>query len=142
MTPPIRPPTADDLLANPIVQQALAEAWRDSEVNDPLRRHEEGGWMYLDLATGRLTVLRAPTGLMDAIDLRFPPEVNGSVIVGKFHTHPNPTSEGWYGGPSIADQEVDAEHGVPDVIRADDGTYVSGPAIRRGGLSGKPGFPD
>jgi hypothetical protein len=64
------------------------------------------------------------------------------VVVGKFHTHPNPTLEGWDPGPSIADQRVDALHGVPDLIRADDGVYHSGPDSRRGGLGGNAGFPD
>jgi hypothetical protein len=124
------------------VLQALDDAWRDSAVEDPLRRHEEGGWIYMDVSTGHLSVVRAAAGLLDAIDLNSPSELEGSVVVAKFHSHPNPTSEGWYGGPSLADQVIDAQHGVPDLIRADDGTYVSGPTSRRGGLSGKAGFPD
>ena len=75
------------------------------------------------------------------IDLQNPPIIVGSVVVGKFHTHPNPTAEGWEGGPSASDLQIDALHGVPDLIRADDGVYVSGPNHRRGGLVGDPGFP-
>jgi hypothetical protein len=67
--------------------------------------------------------------------------VAGSVVVGKFHTHPNPTIEGWEPGPSESDLLTDASHGVPDLIRADNGVYVSGPDQRRGGLAGGPGFP-
>jgi hypothetical protein len=63
------------------------------------------------------------------------------VVVGKFHTHPNPTAEGWDPGPSPGDQQVDAIHGVPDLIRAEDGIHVSGPDSRRGGLGGGPGYP-
>ena len=42
MPPPTRPPTADELLAEPVVQQALDAAWQDSLPNDPGQRHEEG----------------------------------------------------------------------------------------------------
>jgi hypothetical protein len=70
-----------------------------------------------------------------------PPALAGSVVVGKFHTHPNPTAEGWNPGPSATDQRIDALHGVPDLIRADSGVTVSGPHSRRGGLRGRQGFP-
>lgn len=63
------------------------------------------------------------------------------MVVGKFHTHPNPTSEGWDPGPSGADKKVDAVHGVPDLIVADDGIHASGPDSRRGGMCGGDGFP-
>ncbi|PWU10185.1 MAG: hypothetical protein C5B50_25995 [Verrucomicrobia bacterium] len=63
------------------------------------------------------------------------------MVVGKFHTHPNPTAEGWEPGPSAADLYVDEMHGVPDLIRADNGIYASGPTSRRGGLAGGSGFP-
>jgi hypothetical protein len=142
MTPPIRPPTADELLADAVVQQALDAAWVESRPDDPVLRHEEGGWIYMDLATGRLSTIRTPMGSRDSIGLFNPPPLAGSVIVGIFHTHPNPTAEGWVGGPSDADRRIDARLGVPDLIRADDGTYVSGPMSRCGGLSGSPGYPD
>lgn len=64
-----------------------------------------------------------------------------SVVVGKFHTHPNPTADVWNPRPSAADQRIDALHGVPDLICADHGVYVSGPRRRRGGLRGGPGVP-
>ena len=70
-----------------------------------------------------------------------PPLVAGSLVVGKFHTHPNPTADGWLPGPSPSDIVIDAVHGVPDLIRADDGIHFSGPSERRGGLAGGPGFP-
>jgi hypothetical protein len=140
-TPPTRPPTAAELLADPVVSQALEQAWLDSETGDPTRRHEEGGWIYLDTATGALSMRRAASGRRSAIDLQNPDLVDGCVVVGKFHTHPNPTSEGWNPGPSPSDRRVDALDGVPDLIRADDGVYVSGPDSRRGGLVGGPGYP-
>lgn len=134
-------PTAAELQTNPTVKAALGQAWTDSQSNDPARRHEEGGWIYRDQATGQVTVRRAPAGAQAGIDLRNPPNVPGSVVVGKFHTHPNPTSEGWVPGPSDQDKRVDAGHGVPDLIQADDGVHVSGPDSRRGGMGGGSGFP-
>jgi hypothetical protein len=128
-------------LNDAVVQQALDEAWRDSRTDDPVQRHEEGGWIYMDLGTADLSIQWAPAGTSAGIDLHNPPILDGRLVVAKFHTHPNPTSEGWNPGASRSDQAIDAKHGVPDIIRADDGVHVSGPTIRRGGLSGGPGYP-
>src|SRR5689334_17858789 len=95
-------PTATELLNHPTVRQAMEEAWQDSLPQDPDRRHEEGGWIYLDTAMGEILVRRAPAGLQAELSLDNPPEVPGAVVVGVFHTHPNPTAEGWHGGPSDA----------------------------------------
>src|SRR2546430_3728001 len=62
MSVPTRPPTALELLANPDVLQALAGAWADSQVGDPANRHEEGGWIYLEVSTGVIVTRRAPAG--------------------------------------------------------------------------------
>jgi hypothetical protein len=137
----MRAPTATELLNDPTVQQALEQAWVDSLSADPVERHEEGGWIYLDIQTVDVTVRRAVSGGQTRIDLTHPPVIAGSVVVGKFHTHPNPTAEGWNPGPSVADHHADALHGVPDLIRADDGIYVSGPVSRRSGLKGNAGYP-
>jgi hypothetical protein len=134
-------PTATSLLSDVVVQQALEQAWIDSHSADPIRRHEEGGWIYLDFGTGDLVVRRAPAGAQATLDLIVPPIVTGAVVVATFHTHPNPSAEGWNTGPSIADTESAWLFGVPCLIRADDGTHTTGPASRRGGLAGGPGYP-
>jgi hypothetical protein len=134
-------PIATDLLNHPTVQQALEEAWRDSLPNDPLNRHEEGGWIYLDTTAGVITIRRAPAGAQAMLDLTVPPIVPGSVVVATFHTHPNPSAEGWQPGPSAADTQSALILGVPCLIRADDGIYITGPDSRRGGLTGGPGYP-
>jgi hypothetical protein len=121
------PPTATDLRSDPVVVSAIEQAWDDSQPDDPIARHEEGGWIYMDTVTGEIATRRQAAGGQATIDLSNPPVVLGSVVVGKFHTHPNPTAEGWTGGPSL--------------IRADDGIHFSGPDQRRGGLGGGPGFP-
>jgi hypothetical protein len=134
-------PTTAALLSDPVVQPAVEQAWQDSQSGDSICRHEEGGWIYMDVTSGQISVQRQVPGQQAEIDLDSPPIRPGSVVVGKFHTHPNPTSEGWDPGPSRQDQIVDALHGVPDLIRADDGMHTSGPDCRRGGLAGGPGFP-
>jgi hypothetical protein len=142
MTPPTTAPTAAELLNHLVVCAALDQAWSDSEADDPVRRHEEGGWIYLDLSSGAIAIRRAVPGQQASINLSSPPIVVGSVVVGKFHTHPNPGAEGWLTGPSPSDLTVDAIHGVPDIIRADHGVHLSGPESRRGGLAGPPGYPN
>lgn len=84
---------------------------------------------------------RLPAGARAVLDLNTPIVVSGSVVVATFHTHPNPSAEGWATGPSPADTQSAWILGVPCLIRADDGIHTTGPASRRGGLSGDPGFP-
>jgi len=134
-------PTAAELLNDGTARQVIDAAWIDSRSDDPHLRHEEGGWIYMDIVTGAITALRATRGNRAEIDLHLPPEIAGSLVVGKFHTHPNPTADGWEPGPSGSDLAVDDMHGVPDLIRADDGIHLSGPPQRRGGLSGNAGYP-
>jgi hypothetical protein len=134
-------PTITDLLNEQVVQQALDDAWRDSRAGDPLLRHEEGGWIYLDTASGAVVLRRAPAGAQTTLDLSTPPLVPGAVVVATFHTHPNPSSEGWESGPSPEDTHSAWLFGVPCLIRADDGTHATGPTSRRGGLTGGPGYP-
>lgn len=138
---PTRAPTATELLGIPVVQQELDRAWIDSQAEDPVHRHEEGGWIYMDILTGQIVVRRAPAGIQAIVVLDNPPLVAGSVVVGIFHTHPNPSAAGWYTGPSLTDETCDDRDGVPDLIRADDGIHLSGPKSRRGGLDGGPGYP-
>ena len=53
---PATPPTIAELLNNPVVQQAMEEAWVDSLADDPQLRHEEGGWIYMDTTTGQISI--------------------------------------------------------------------------------------
>ncbi len=132
---------ASKLADNPKVEAALSKAWRDSQVGDPALRHEEGGWIYQNATTGEITVRFATPGEQAQIDLNDPPEVDGSYVVGKFHTHPNPTDEGWEPGPSPADTRNAWRQGVPSIVRSDMGDYMTGPNSRIGGLQGPGGYP-
>ena len=138
----MKAPNATELSSHPAVQAALDEAWEDSLPVMATLRHEEGGWIYMDMYSGELSIVRATGGAQTYINLNEPPSFDGSVIVGKFHTHPNPTIEGWHPGPSQSDRRIDEIHGVPDLILADNGLYYSGPDSRRGGLEGETGFPE
>jgi hypothetical protein len=125
----------------PIVQQALDEAWVDSLPGDPARRHEEGGWIYMNTTTRAVSIRRAQGGARAALDVGSPPVIDGAVVVATFHTHPNPSAEGWETGPSEDDTRSAWMLGVPCLIRAEDGVHTTGPDSRRGGLLGSPGFP-
>ena len=135
-------PTRDELASNSVVADALENAWLDSQTTDPANRHEEGGWIYCNKTTGEVTVKRAMKGSTAMIDLSNPPENEETVVVGTFHTHPNPASEGWATGPSSGDTISAELLGIPCIIRAEDGIHSTGPDQRRGGLNGNPGFPD
>lgn len=134
-------PTAAALLNEQVVRQALEQAWNDSLPGDPAGRHEEGGWIYAETTTGDLLVRRASAGAQTTLDLSSPPPLSGAVVVATFHTHPNPSAEGWEPGPSGADTQSAWLFGVPCLIRADDGIHTTGPTSRRGGLAGEPGYP-
>lgn len=141
MNPPLRPPTGDELRSNAVILQAMEDAWAASLPNDPALRHEEGGWIYMNLTTGDLMIRRAPAGQRAQLDIGNPPLVPGCLVVGTFHTHPNPSAEGWDPGPSAIDQAVHRQLGVPGLISADNGVHITGPESRRGGLAGGPSFP-
>ena len=134
-------PRIAELLGHPMVLEALENAWADSLGDDPILRHEEGGWIYSDVTAGSLIIRRAASGGQADLDLESPPIIEGAVVVATFHTHPNPTSEGWEPGPSAGDIHSAILLGVPCLIRADNGIYTTGPNARRGGLAGEPGFP-
>lgn len=134
-------PTAAELLNEPVVQQALEDAWNDSLSDDPARRHEEGGWIYMNVTNGEILARRAPAGAQSTLDVSVPTVIVGAVVVATFHTHPNPSAEGWNPAPSTSDTKSALLLGVPCIILADDGLHLTGPDSRRGGLSGGPGYP-
>src|SRR5437763_10784404 len=66
-------PTAAELLSQPVVQSALAQAWIDFQADDPVQRHEEGGWIYMDSNAGTLAVRRASGDSQDELEVGNPP---------------------------------------------------------------------
>ena len=83
----------------------------------------------------------APTGTRSRLSLANPPLLPNHLIVGTFHTHPHPASEGWATEPSTQDALAARHTGVPRLIRAEDGDHRTGPDSRRGGLGGGAGYP-
>ncbi|MGL6097516.1 MAG: hypothetical protein ACRC7O_17175 [Fimbriiglobus sp.] len=139
MTPEV--PTADELHAHPVVQAAFVVAWADSFPDDPTLRHEEGGWVYMHEQTGRLLIRRSLPGRKRAIDLTAPPVIPDHFLIAIFHTHPNPTDDGWNPEPSSDDRRFAMARGVPNLILSDIGPFSAGPSRRVGGLSGPRGYP-
>src|SRR5687767_10889143 len=113
-TPPT--PTVDEIRAIPVVVAELEAAWSDSLPGDSARRHEEGGWIYFSPAQHDYQVRRAEVGGQAFLDLDDPPEIDGYFLVATYHTHPNPTAEGWVTGPSNQDTESAHLLGVPCII--------------------------
>lgn len=135
-------PTAADLEANPVVQAAFAAAWADSFVDDPQLRHEEGGYIYCEPATGDVRVRRAPPGSRRLLDLSRPPVVLGCFLVATYHTHPNLIADGGDPDPSDEDRLLADDSGIPWFVVSELGVYAVGPARRVGGLTGPPGYPN
>jgi RHS repeat-associated protein len=132
---PIRcPPTGSELANNKIVLGALRRAWRDSQYATA-NAHEEGGWIYQNTSTGRIATRRAPRGAESSIVLDSPPHLTGYLVVGIFHTHPNPTSEGWDPHPDQRDDIYALTHGIPGLVMSDSGIFPFGPN-RTGGDPG------
>lgn len=118
----------DDVRQDPVVQEAIRNAWRDSHEGMP-DEHEEGGWIQqCQLSNGDGTfryytqVLRWPPG---TIDESFPstPFPNPSCrMVADFHTHPggrsdeggDDTFQNWMESP--ADVRFSLENGLPGII--------------------------
>ena len=134
-------PTADELRAVRVVQAAFAAAWADSFADDPVLRHEEGGYIYCEEATGRVLVRRAGPGRTQSIDLSRPPVVPGAYLIATYHTHPHSASLNWQPDPSLQDRLAAADSGVPWFVVSEQQVFACGPARRVGGLSGPPGYP-
>jgi len=135
-----RAPSGNRMRRNSAVRAALAAAWAASNPAvtiwpnhnpahagnpcnpppagaPPTTAHEEGGFIYMNLITGRLTTRSVPSGGQAALVLAAPPAVNDSIVVGGYHTHPN-VGNCW-GAPffSGADIAWAASNGVPILMR-------------------------
>jgi len=142
-------PDYSSLTANNSMTTAFQQAWQASNASDQPNhgQHEEGGWIYLNIITGGLSVTRQSSGGQAAINLSSPTVQADSVVIAKFHTHPN-LGPNWIHGPSAGDTNVDALHGVPDVVIAQPRGpaivtlhfFPSGPASRAH-LAGNQGLP-
>lgn len=125
-------PTAAEMAANPTVSAAVEQAWTDSQAGDKDNRHEEGGWIVQNTATGGLSVVRWPAGTGSSITPGARPEIPCHRVVGHFHTHPNPETDEngtqWEQGPSTSDNNFATSTGLPGLVRNAAGTETYGPA--------------
>jgi hypothetical protein len=131
-------PTFDELRKDSTVLQAINDAWQASDVGvrDLVAQpHEEGGWVFMNLIDGSLSIERATPQYTDAIKVEPAPQVPDSVLVALFHTHP---TLGPKAGPSPHDLREDKRRGVPNLVVANKGNdpktfqiYLSGPAARK-----------
>lgn len=96
----------------------IRQAWRESEANAPVDRHEEGGYIVV-APDHSYRIERWPRGELCRIT---PPSIapdnryNGMSIVAAFHTHPNPPVDEmgreWEQGPSRADRRWHERHEI------------------------------
>jgi proteasome lid subunit RPN8/RPN11 len=115
--PPTRAPYVEELLRTEIVQQALDDAWHDTHADDSAHGNpqaiEQGGWIYMDVRTGRLTIRRARATSYQHIMLDQPDVVEGSTIVAVFHTHP---ADPFTGASDPDRQLAEGVEGVPSIV--------------------------
>jgi hypothetical protein len=119
-----------DLLDNPVIQQALDEAWVDSQEGTP-EEHEEGGYVYQcgnTTASGEVIwtyeIERWPTGEVDHISAPDPSPAPGCRTLADFHTHPgapkdDPRANDKYSNdlPSDEDFISSKDLGIPGIVR-------------------------
>ncbi len=150
--------TGEELKDHPDVIQQLNEAWDDSlpmmppaTSKDDIEsgNHEEGGWIYLNLVTGKLEfkkadklriIVRAGTPPEMAIDLSLPPTLDDAVIIANYHIHPN--EPGVYAeGPSGDDYATIDSYGIPGLMKDWKKVWVYGSVPMRLKLSGNRTYP-
>ncbi|MEO5858740.1 MAG: hypothetical protein ABIR33_07310 [Pyrinomonadaceae bacterium] len=140
-------------MRDPTVLSALDAAWRDTnaDVIPIVAAVEQGGWIYMDLRSGRISIarkdnrLQAPRGQggnqagYADIDLNNPPTVAGSIVVANFHTHPMTP----FGGASDPDIQLANGYGVPGIVRGQNNAYDMTGTMRRIGpfTNPTPGYP-
>jgi hypothetical protein len=153
--PPRRFPFLSELMRDASVLDQINRAWRDTnaDVRPIIMASEQGGWIYMDMTTGRLTFRRKDNPLGPpttdgtnqrgylTIDLNNPPTVAGSVVIANFHTHPSDP----FTGASDPDRQLNSGYGVPGIVRGQGGAYsMTGTPKRIGNFNNAlqyPGYP-
>ncbi len=135
----LRAPSFDELRKNSTVHQAIEDAWSFSDVgvHDLVTEaHEEGGWVFLNLIDGSLSIERGTPKGTDFFHFDPIPDVANSVLVATFHTHPAIGSKA--AGPSPDDKRKDDRRGVPNLVAGNTGRdphvfqiFLSGPPVRK-----------
>ena len=97
-------------------------------------------YIFMNVISGQLSTTRVPSGNWGQLSLPGPELKNipdNSIVVGVFHTHPNPDGAGTCEEHDIQESRID---GVPDVVRGAKGPFPCG-VERRLHLAGFKGYP-
>jgi len=138
----VPPPMPDvgQLAGNAAVQDAIARAWAASFLPNGAVI-EQGGWVYWNPKSGDIQTRLATGGDQSSLEALGNPElIPGWIVVGTFHTHPNPLSAGFKIEPSSSDRWFGFLRGVPGLVATEYGLYSFGPPTRPGD-KWQPGFP-
>ncbi len=126
---------------DPVVKQALDDAFADSKEGTP-DQHEEGGWIYDCFGEGgwKIEIVKWPPGNYDSIEVGPMLDDPSCQLVGSYHTHAgapsgHPENDGYKNEvASDADEELADEFGIPGFVKyglEDDpstqGTFAYGP---------------
>jgi hypothetical protein len=109
---------------DPVVKQAIEDAFKDSHEGQP-DQHEEGGDIYdcLDADGPHLVIVRWKPGKYASINVGEPLDDPDCQLVGDFHTHAGapfdyPNNDGYANEqPSNSDMKSNEEKGVPGFIK-------------------------
>jgi hypothetical protein len=117
-------PNVNDVLKDPVVEEAFKDAWRKSFEGDPheegfwvvqVREHLNGDWTY------RTQIVPNKRGTVDSLETTKPKVSRGRVVL-QAHTHPGDIAELGYDNASASPADIAAQNitGVPAVIRFGD----------------------
>jgi len=120
----------------PVRQNPASRTWNDSQPENYDFRHEEGGWLIRNDATGESRLKRVPAGVRAGIQPGPQPELGpGEHIEGFAHTHPNPAVDErgnqWRPEPSDTDKGWSERNQIPIVARTATDLYVYFPRSAR-----------
>ncbi|HKQ46691.1 MAG TPA: DUF4329 domain-containing protein [Phycisphaerae bacterium] len=128
-------------MTDSFIKSELARAWRESDLDEPVNRHEEGGYIVMN-DEGAWAVERSPPGGQSRV---VPPPLdasqryNGMRVVGTFHTHPNPLIDElgreWEQAPSESDRRWHRRRGIRGFVISRSMVYEiepTGAIIERG----------
>jgi len=135
-------PTGKELSENSVVKSACDTAWAasNSDAKNPNDWRENGGYIFMNLISGEISISTVPPGNWGRLDLPSPDLKTipaNTIVVGIFHTHPNPDAPQVCEDHDIDKSKVD---GVPDVVRGPKGPFPCG-VERRLHLAGARSYP-
>ncbi len=114
-------------MEHPTVKAAFEAAWADSFAEDEVLRHEEGGWIILENASGMLTIRRELPGTRNSITFHYPDLDSSLSALAIYHTHPTPPELGEIPDPSPADRSISREWKLTSFVIAESAIFIINP---------------